>query len=73
MNILPEVLAIAKIVESWIRAGSSAEEIQERIANPDGLVAQHLKNATDRRKRGAAYLGIEVDVEVTEDDVDSDQ
>ena len=72
MNILPEVLAIAKIVESWIRAGSSAEEIQERIANPDGLIAQHLRNAADRRRRGEAYLGIDVEVELDEDD-DPDQ
>lgn len=62
-NIASELWGLVKLVKSWIDSGASAEEIMERLGNPEGVGAALIRRAVERRNAGAAYLMIDVEDE----------
>jgi len=56
-TITTEVWGLVKLIRSWIAAGLSADEIRAKLADPDGVGADMLRRAVERRQLGAAYLG----------------
>ena len=51
------IAQLAELIRGWIASGVSVREIQQRLADPDGVAAELLTRADERRKRGRDYLG----------------
>lgn len=56
-TLIGPIATLAKLIAQWVRAGMSTEEIQARLADPNGVAADLLERAAARRKRGHALLG----------------
>ena len=66
IQIASELWGLIKLIRSWVDAGLSADEIRSRLADPEGVGADLLDRAVERRRVGAAYLGtanVRIDVE----------
>ena len=47
---------LARLIHQWISDGVSVAQIQRRLADPDGIAAELLTRADERRKRGRDLL-----------------
>lgn len=45
----PEMRQIQKVLEGWVAGSASAEEILQRVSDPDGVVAKALGRWVARR------------------------
>lgn len=53
-----EIFDLASLIAGWVRKGLKADEILERLQNPDDVGRTLLERAVARRGAGEAYLGL---------------
>lgn len=57
MGIASEVVELVQLIIKLAKEGLSEEEIAKRLSDPNGVGADLLQKAAERRKLGEDYLG----------------